>query len=148
MTSSIGLGLNLIILVLFILLSDIEISFLILLSLAPLIILMLIAAGLAFLLCAAYARFRDIQHIWNALLSVGFWLTPVAYPESMVPIKFHFLLNFNPIYLVLKGFRDIVLHQKQDIGLVLGISLIVSMAIFSIGYFIFRRSSKKFTQYL
>ena len=40
--------------------------------------------GLAFLLSAAYLKYRDISHIWEVFLQGLFYATPIIYPLEMV----------------------------------------------------------------
>lgn len=51
--------------------------------------LYIFVVGVSFLLCALYPKFRDIHHIWEVFVQLGFWATPVIYPISIVPAKYH-----------------------------------------------------------
>lgn len=51
----------------------------------PVIIeLFIFSLSIAFLLSALYVKLRDINYIWELLLQVGFYATPVFYPVSMI----------------------------------------------------------------
>ncbi len=52
----------------------------------PLTILLMYAfsLGLAFLLSAAYLKYRDILHLWEVFLQGLFYATPIIYPLQMV----------------------------------------------------------------
>jgi ABC-2 type transport system permease protein len=59
--------------------------------LIPLIIeLFVFSLSLSLILSALYVRFRDINYIWELILQVGFYATPILYPISMV-------VNMSPI---------------------------------------------------
>lgn len=53
--------------------------------LIPIVIeLFIFCLSIAFLLAALYVRLRDINYIWELLLQVGFYATPIFYPVSML----------------------------------------------------------------
>jgi ABC-2 type transport system permease protein/lipopolysaccharide transport system permease protein len=78
----------------------------------PLLILPLSLALLFFfslgigLICAVlFVFFRDLQHVIGILLQMFFYLTPVVYPIRVVPGKYLWLLNLNPLVFFLDLFR-------------------------------------------
>jgi len=66
-------------------------AFLLVLYLVELYILVV---GLALLLCSLFPKFRDIHHIWEVFVQLGFWATPIIYPISIVPAKYHKLIFY------------------------------------------------------
>ena len=46
-----------------------------------------LALGTALLLAALNVYFRDMQHIWEVLMQVFFYATPIIYPLSLVTEK-------------------------------------------------------------
>lgn len=66
---------------------------------------LLILVGPAFALAATTVLFRDLSQLLGPLLTVGFYLTPVLYPESMVPASLSFGLEVNPLRDVVALFR-------------------------------------------
>lgn len=46
--------------------------------------LFLFALAVAFLLAALYVKLRDMNYIWELLLQVGFYATPIFYPVSYI----------------------------------------------------------------
>ena len=75
--------------------------------LAPFLVLLdvLIALGAGFWLAALNVRFRDVRYTLNLLVQVWFFATPVAYPVSVVPVRWQFLYSFNPLVGVVEGCR-------------------------------------------
>lgn len=69
----------------------------------PIVLLPLVvftgAAGVA----VAYlsVRFRDVPHLLQVGLAMMFWLVPVVYSVDMVPEPFRFVVNYNPIALMI-----------------------------------------------
>lgn len=80
----INLGINLLVVAVLMLLNGVEFTpraFMI----VPLVIeLFIFALSIAFLLGALYVKLRDINYIWELLLQVGFYATPIIYPVALV----------------------------------------------------------------
>jgi len=55
----------------------------------PLVVaeLFIFALAISFILSAAYVRFRDIGYIWEVLVQVGFYATPILYSFSYITSK-------------------------------------------------------------
>jgi len=54
--------------------------------LLPLIIveLYVFVLGVSYYLSALYVRFRDVTYIWEVVLQLGFFITPILYPVSLL----------------------------------------------------------------
>jgi lipopolysaccharide transport system permease protein len=50
-------------------------------------------------------RFRDLQHVAPFVVNFGIWLTPVFYPATLLPQNLHYLMYFNPMAMVITGYR-------------------------------------------
>ncbi len=74
---------------------------------APLFILLNIIAalGVGIWLSALSIRYRDFQHVIPFLVQFGLYATPVAYPARLVPDKYLWLYNLNPMVGIIEGFR-------------------------------------------
>ena len=76
--------------------------------LMPLFVLQLVALVLAssLWLSAIDGIFRDLRHALPLLLQLGMFISPVAYTTSaIVPQKWLWLYEFNPLVAVMEGFR-------------------------------------------
>jgi lipopolysaccharide transport system permease protein len=114
----------------------------------PLVLAMyfLIIYGLALILSSLYVYFRDLNQIWDVLLQLGFFLSPIVYPITLVPKKFMFLYDLNPVTRVIDMFRDLFmtgsLPQASDVALVLAAAFILLLA----GTQTFNRLSRRFAE--
>jgi lipopolysaccharide transport system permease protein len=61
------------------------------------------AAGLW--LSALNVRYRDVRHVVPFLIQIWLFLSPIAYPSSLVPAKWQWLYGLNPMAGVAEGFR-------------------------------------------
>lgn len=88
LSSSVGAVINLllnsVVVSVFMLLNNVEISSTIIW--VPILILeiYIFGLGLAMLLSAAYVKYRDFSFIWDIILQAGFYLTPIVYPLSLL----------------------------------------------------------------
>jgi ABC-2 type transport system permease protein len=126
----------------------------------PLILVMLIlfSTGLAMLLAAMFVRFRDIQPIWEVISQIVFYGSPVIIPITTVREKLiipphdqqllYHLYMLNPLVTVFQQFRHaMVTHATLSAGQALGSwvallePLAVVVAIFALGFWVFNRSA-------
>jgi lipopolysaccharide transport system permease protein len=78
----------------------------------PLLVLAILTAlGVGLLLSALNVRYRDIGYAIPFLAQLWFFLTPVAYPSSLVPERWRLLYGLNPMAGVVEGFRWAVLRN-------------------------------------
>jgi lipopolysaccharide transport system permease protein len=77
----------------------------------PLLILLVIILSLSVGIWASALtiRFRDIQYIIPFLVQIGFYITPVAYPSTLVPPRYAFIYHLNPMAGIIDAFRWSVL---------------------------------------
>jgi ABC-2 type transport system permease protein len=156
-----NLVMNLIVVLIFALISGVQpmLSWLEL----PLILLMLVlfSTGLAMLLSALFVRARDIQPIWEVISQIVFYGSPVIIPLESVREKLleppnnsqidnilYHIYMANPLVTILQQFRHaMVTHATLSAGQALGSwaalvePLAVVVAIFALGFWVFNRSA-------
>lgn len=136
-SSLVTLLLNLVVFFVFMLLSHVAIQPEALFFIIYVIELYMVATGVTFLLSALYLHFRDLQHIWEILLQIGFWLTPIIYPVTIVPFTYHRYIFLNPLARIIEYSRDIFIrHHIPDLGLNI-VLFLMAVVIFGAGYKIF-----------
>jgi lipopolysaccharide transport system permease protein len=72
----------------------------------PIVIQYLFTLGLTIMLSMLTVRYRDLHHLLANVLTLWFFLTPVLYPTSMVPARFHAFLMLNPMAVLVTSFQD------------------------------------------
>lgn len=80
----INLGLNLIVVFVFMLFDGVHFTWTLLLFPFTLLLIYSFSLGLAFFLAAAYVKYRDIAHLWEVFMQGLFYATPIIYPLQMV----------------------------------------------------------------
>lgn len=100
-------------------------------------------SGLALFLSAANLFYRDIQYVANISLLMWMYLTPIVYPISLVPKNYLWLYKLNPMVGIIEGYKSAIFNTPLDIPATL-ISIVISTAIFLLGFYVFKRSEKVF----
>lgn len=111
-----------------------------------LLLLILIAAlGIALWLAALNVQYRDIGYVTPFLTQFWLYITPIAYPASMVPEKWRLLYYLNPMTGVVEGFRWALLGTSQGTpGIQLLVSFGVAILFLITGMMYFRRMEATF----
>ncbi|MDO8487508.1 MAG: ABC transporter permease [Candidatus Curtissbacteria bacterium] len=105
---------------------------------------LLFAIGISFFLSAINVLFRDIRFVVPLVLQVWLYLTPVIYSFGQIPEKYRVLISLNPLVGLIQGFRDVtVLGKMPDLNLTV-FSLVVSLAVFFLGYWFFKSKESIF----
>lgn len=97
--------------------------------------------GLSWLTSSIRVFVKDMSNFVFVIIQVGFWATPVFWHADKIPQKYHFLLNINPMYYIVDGFRDTFIYhtwfwQKPLDTLYF---IIISSVIFVLGAIVFKR---------
>lgn len=110
----INLGLNLIVVAVVMVINRVEImSTVVILPLLLLEIYML-ALGISLFLSAAFVKFRDIGYIWEVFMQLGFYLTPILYSMTIIPVKFQKIQLLNPVAQAIQDARyALVTHDPK-----------------------------------
>lgn len=108
----------------------------------------LMMAGLAWWLAAAGVFFRDIPNLVGVFLLLLFYLTPVFYSHHNIPARYAWVLDLNPMTIIIDAIRAVLLHSGVPdwklIGALFGASLVISVS----GYLVFGRLQRQFVDHL
>jgi len=114
--------------------------------LLPLFILLALvtAVGVGLWLSALNVLYRDINYVLPFLTQLWMFLTPIAYPSSIVPRQFQTLYALNPMAGVVEGFRWVLLGSGQPPGVMTLVSGLAAIVLLISGMFYFRRMERLF----
>ena len=105
--------------------------------------------GLSFLLAAANVFFRDIQFIYNAIITAWMYLTPIFYPIDMLPKKVKFIVTqCNPMYFYIEQARCLILYGCMPRLYDVYMGFIVALLSLLFGIYIFKMNQDKFILYI
>ena len=106
---------------------------------ALIFVAMLTALGVGLWTSALNALYRDVRAVIPFV--VQFWMlaSPVAYPSSLVPLRWRWLYNLNPMAGVIDGFRWALTGTGQPPGIAMFASIVGVMVMLVGGLFFFQR---------
>lgn len=152
----INLGLNLIVLAVFMILNHVEIMTTI--FLLPLLFfeVYLFALGASLFLSALFVKFRDVSYIWDVLLQAGFYLTPILYPlGSIKNTLIEKIILINPLAQALQDARYAVISHSPAIvtinrvfdgGRYRFVPFFIALIVLSSGLLYFRSQARSFAE--
>ena len=111
---------------------------------ALLLLTLVTALGVGLWLSALNVLYRDINYVVHFLTQFWMFITPIAYPASMIPAKWLPLYALNPMTGVVEGFRWALLNRGDFPFLLIGISTVVSILLLISGMFYFKRMERLF----
>lgn len=118
--------------------------------LLPLLVLMTlgIGAGFGLILGVLNVFMRDLGQAVPLLLQVGFWFTPIVYPESIVPDQVQSLLFLNPVYPLVDAYHAVLAFGGSPDWSALGVVASGIILLLSIGLWMFRQASPEMVDVL
>jgi lipopolysaccharide transport system permease protein len=113
---------------------------------APAFVALAIAAAFAvgLWLSALNVQYRDVRYTLPFLTQFWLFLTPIAYPSSLVPEPWRALYGLNPMAGVVEGFRWALLGVDQPPILIVAVSAAVTAGLLLTGLYYFRRMEHTF----
>ncbi len=117
-------------------------------SLVFLIPLVLMTGTLSFavgtILASLTVRYRDLRQVLPFLIQIWMFASPVIYPTNMVPARWRWVLILNPLTGIIDGFRAVLLPSHPVASTAVLASLAITLVLFVIASFAFRRVERTF----
>jgi lipopolysaccharide transport system permease protein len=112
---------------------------------APLIVLL---AGVGWLLASLGTYVRDIAQLTGPLTSALMFLSPIFYPLSALPDRVRPLFLLNPLSVPIEAMRDVVIWGRPPDWIALGVYTLVALAVALFGRWWFEKTRKGFADVL
>jgi homopolymeric O-antigen transport system permease protein len=112
----------------------------------PFLVLLALATsiGVGLWLSALNVQYRDVRYVVPFLTQAWLFATPVVYPSSLLPARWHVLYGLNPMAGVVEGFRWALLGTHTHPGPMILVSVVTVLAVLVSGAFYFRRVESRF----
>lgn len=104
--------LSLIVLFIVMLLTNTPFTLYIILGIVPIILLLLFTIGVGLILATITVFFRDIEHLYGVFLTILLYGSAIFYPPEIIPAKYQFILNLNPVFAFISLARDAFLYGQ------------------------------------
>ena len=108
----------------------------------------LFTMGLSWFLAALGVLFRDLGQLAGFLLTVWFFIPPICYPEASMPPNMLWLLEKNPLYILVQAYRAVLLEGQAPAPAPLAAVTAASRAAFLLGHAWFYKLKKQFADLL
>jgi lipopolysaccharide transport system permease protein len=114
--------------------------------LLPFFVVLAVATALAvgIWLATLNVQYRDVQYTIPFLTQFWLFITPIAYPTSLVPEQLRTLYGLNPMVGVVDGFRWTLLGQTTKPDVAVFLSILMTGILLLGGLYYFRRMERNF----
>ncbi|ENM1950455.1 ABC transporter permease [Citrobacter braakii] len=107
----------------------------------------MLLTGLSCLLSSLTLFLRDLERFVQLGLMLLFYATPVLYSPEMVPARWQWLLNLNPLAPLILAWRELFMHGRLS-GEHLLSMFVFSVVMLLVGYQVLRRLAPRFAEVL
>jgi lipopolysaccharide transport system permease protein len=102
--------------------------------------------GISLFLASLYVYLRDLNQIWEVLVNVLFFLSPIIYPMVQVTDNTRFYYLLNPMTQFIIMYRDVMIYGNLPSLYGLMITVTASAAAFIVGNFTFNHLQRRFAE--
>ena len=107
----------------------------------------ILALGITMIMSAVDVYFRDLEHILGVVAMAWMFATPIMYDASLVAKSRWFsLYQLNPMNIIVTAYRDILYAGKVPELTKLAIMLGISIVLLWIGFRVFDRLKRRFSE--
>jgi ABC-type polysaccharide/polyol phosphate export permease len=103
------------------------------------LLLAVFASGVALLVSILAVFFGDTVDIYQALVQALFFITPVMYPKDILPLRYAWLLELNPVHHLLELFRGPIYAGQLPSPSAVLTAAAWSLAVYLLGWWAFTR---------
>jgi len=109
---------------------------------------LMLAQGIGWIVAGLHVFVRDTIQALQILMFLWFWFTPVLYSLDRLPANIRVFAEFNPMAVIVTGYRNSLLDRAQPGLLEVTLVLAASITIFVIGALLFRHAKPAFPDVL
>lgn len=104
--------------------------------------------GVVMILSTFMTFFQDVQFLWSVISMVWMYVTPIFYPESIIPSQFLTLYHMNPLYQYITFARICIIDGVSPVPTAYLWCLVSSLGVLALGVYLFKKNQDKFILYL
>ncbi len=109
------------------------------------LLLAVFALGLGLLVSSLAVYFPDVAEMYQIVLLAWMYLTPIIYPEDVVPAAYRWwMFNLNPMYHLVQVFRQPLYDGHWPSLTRLALAAAIALVTFAIGWTVFTRRADEF----
>lgn len=106
--------------------------------------------GFAWMLAALQVFHRDVGQVMTMVLNLWFWATPIVWNREIMPQRYDWIIDYNPLYYIVEGYRQSLMYgipMWHDLDATLRFWA-TTLPIFLVGLQIFGRLKAEFADVL
>ena len=111
---------------------------------AAIFLLSLFSLGIGLLLAAAVVYFADMLPVYEVLLTIWLYATPIIYSLEIIPVEQSWIFRLNPLYYLVTCFRAPLLEGKLPDPFTWLIASLVAIVSVVFGVWVFTRHSHEY----
>lgn len=104
--------------------------------------------GMSLLLTTSMTFFQDTQFLWGVISMMWMYMTPLFYPESIIPAQFLTFYHMNPMYQYITFARICIINGVSPEPMAYLWCILFSVVVLGLGILTFKRHQDKFVLYL
>ena len=116
--------------------------------LIPIILLFFFSLGIGLVLASYVVFFRDISHLFQIVLMIWTYLTPIFYPVTILPGNIIKYILYNPMFCYITFARDLILKGEFSDFKIIFLCFMYSIISMLLGMYVFRKNENKFIFYI
>jgi ABC-type polysaccharide/polyol phosphate export permease len=109
-----------------------------------LLLLACFTLGLGLLISAVAVFFPDVVEMYQIILTAWMYLTPIIYPETIIPAKYQLILHLNPMYYLIKLWRLPLYDGRWPAWSEVWPAALIAFGMLVVGWFVFTLKSDEF----
>jgi lipopolysaccharide transport system permease protein len=104
----------------------------------------LLGTGVGVLMSSFTTKYRDLNFVFGFIITAWMYASPVVYPLSVIPEKWHLLMSLNPMVGIIELVRQILFGVSSlRIEFIL-IGVVVNLILLSVGILVFNKVERNF----
>ena len=99
----------------------------------------LLTVGIIWIVSSLNVFIRDLQYTTSVIVMILMMLSPISYTEDMIPGELRRFLAINPVYYLTVSYQNVLMLGQLPRPEVIGTLLVISIAMFLLGYWFIGR---------
>jgi lipopolysaccharide transport system permease protein len=100
-------------------------------------VLLVFAMSLGLLLATVNVFYRDVEQTVSIVLQFWFWLTPIVYPATALPPAVQSVLQWNPMWPIVRAVQEIFVEGRFPSALPLAWPALLALLMLAMAYRVF-----------
>jgi ABC-type polysaccharide/polyol phosphate export permease len=147
-TALVNISLSLIPLLAISLVVGVRLTFALLIWPVSILLLSIFSMGVGFLLSTISVYFADMLPVYDVILTIWLYATPIIYPLEIVPEKWLWFFRLNPLYYLVEAFRLPLLYGIVPTRGIWIPAILSSLLILILGGWIFTSKAREYVYHI